>query len=95
MNKTQKKWGNLYLGFMMMSGADMFLTKEKADEAMAYVDERYTNKKYQLNIDLLKFAVDLENDKSMKFKPRLSKKYKQEPTMSVGEKLLSIWQGSV
>lgn len=90
------KWGNLYHGFMLISDAEINLTKERADAAMKHVTTRYHDNYYQLQIDLTLFRIDLrKEDVAMKSTPHVVKSVRRStrPTMSVGGKLQSIWQG--
>lgn len=87
----RNKWGDLYPGFLLMSGAEIHLTKEDADVAMKCVVKRYHNQKEQLRTDLKLFRMDLRiEDAAMKSTPHC---VKQPTTMSVGRKLLAIWEG--
>ena len=90
------KWGNLYPGFMLMSGGKIYLTKEKADEAMLIVDKRYKeHHELQLQIDLKLFKNDLRK-KGVDMMPTPHKiSIKRPASMSIGDKLLSIWNGSI
>ena len=94
----QDKWGNKYLGFMLITGAANYrrysieLNHAQATAAMATIDEAYINNREAFNKDLELFKQDLKDEEvSMKTSPH--HQYKRPTTMSVGEKLLAIWQG--
>ena len=90
----REKWGNLYPGFMLMSGGEIHLTKEKNDYAMDTISKRYAEHQDQLNEDFNKFNIDLKKEEiSMKPTSYTTKSSSKRPiSIGVGEKLKMIWK---